>query len=165
MAGGTRTTSRARTTATRSAGSKPSSRSNATQRTKKYPVMQEEQGLLAKAWMGLAHATGAAFRALGPEKLAKDERRDGIPFFLFLLAVLGAVVEWFFVGDPVAMTLDAWTFRGLLGRVACALPVILMAVAVWLFGHPSSVEDNGRIGIGLGILLASVAGICYLWSG
>ncbi|WP_210508834.1 DNA translocase FtsK [Naasia sp. SYSU D00057] len=165
MAGGTRTTSRARTTATRSAGAKPRSRTSTTQRTKKYPVIQEEQGLLAKAWMGLAHATGATFRALGPEKLAKEERRDGVPFLLFVLAVTGAVVEWFFVGEPVAMTLDAWTFGGLFGRVAFALPVVLFIFAIWLFRHPSSVEDNGRIGIGLAILLVSVAGICYLWSG
>ena len=91
MAGGTRTTSRARTTATRSAGSKPRSRSTTPQRTKKYPTIQEEQGLLAKAWMGLAHATGAAFRALGPEKLAKEERRDGIPFLLFVIAELSYI--------------------------------------------------------------------------
>jgi S-DNA-T family DNA segregation ATPase FtsK/SpoIIIE len=165
MAGGTRTTSRARTTATRSAGSKPRSRSTATQRTKKYPAVQEERGLLAKAWTGLAHATGAAVRALGPEKLAREERRDGVPFLLFVLAVAGAVVEWFFVGKPVAMALDAWTFGGLFGRVAFALPVVLFVFAIWLFRHPSSVEDNGRIGIGLGILLISVSGICYLWAG
>ncbi|WP_210478793.1 DNA translocase FtsK [Naasia sp. SYSU D00948] len=165
MAGGPRTTSRARTTAARSTGTKPRSRSTSTQRTKKYPVVQEEQGLLAKAWMGLAHATGAAVRALGPEKLAKEERRDGIPFLLFVLAVVGAIVEWFFVGDPIAMTLDAWTFGGLFGRVAFALPVVLFVFAIWLFRHPSSVEDNGRIGIGLAILLISVSGICYLWAG
>jgi S-DNA-T family DNA segregation ATPase FtsK/SpoIIIE len=163
MAGGTRTTSRARTTATRSTAAKPRSRAT-TQRTKKYPVA-EEQGLLAKAWMALAHATGAAVRALGPETLAKEERRDGIPFLLFVLAIVGAAVEWFFVGKPVAMTLDAWTFGGLFGRVAFALPVVFLAFSIWLFRHPSSVHDNGRLGVGLGILLVSVSGICYLYSG
>lgn len=116
-------------------------------------------------WMGLAHVTGGAARALGPETLSKEERRDGLPFFLVLLAVAGAVVEWFFINEPVAQSLDTWTFGGLFGRVAFALPVILLVFAVWLFRHPSSVHDNTRIGIGLGILLLSVSALCHLFGG
>lgn len=116
-------------------------------------------------WMGLAHVTGGAARALGPETLSKEERRDGLPFFLVLLAVTGAVVEWFFINEPVAQSLDTWTFGGLFGRVAFALPVILLVFAVWLFRHPSSVHDNTRIGIGLAILLLSVSALCHLFGG
>ncbi len=115
--------------------------------------------------MGLAHLTGGAARALGPETLAKEERRDGLPFFLVLLAVSGAIVEWFFINDPVAQTLDAYTFGGLFGRVAFALPVVMLMFAVWLFRHPSSVHDNTRIGIGLGMLLITVSGLCHLFGG
>ena len=97
--------------------------------------------------MGLAHATGAAFRVLGRETLAKDERRDGVPFLLVLLAVAGAIVEWFAVGQEVAIVLNAYTFGGLVGRVAFALPVIMIFFAAWLFRHPASVHDNTRIGI------------------
>ena len=102
---------------------------------------------------------------MGPENMSKDERRDGIPFLLLVLAVAGAVVEWFFVGDPIAMKLDAWTFGGLFGRVAFALPVALFLFAIWLFRHPSSVNDNGRIGIGLALLVVSVSGLCQLFGG
>lgn len=115
--------------------------------------------------MGLAHVTGGAARALGPETLSKEERRDGLPFFLVLLAITGAVVEWFFINEPVAQSLDAWTFGGLFGRVAFALPVILLIFAVWLFRHPSSVHDNTRIGIGVAILLLSVSALCHLFGG
>nr|WP_244857867.1 DNA translocase FtsK [Agromyces archimandritae] len=115
--------------------------------------------------MGLAHLTGGAARALGPETLQKEERRDGGPFFIVLLAVAGAVVEWFFINDPVARTLDAWSFGGLFGRLAFALPVIMLCFAVWLFRHPSSVHDNTRIGIGLGVLLLSIAGLSHLFGG
>ena len=38
--------------------------------------------LLVRAWMGLAHVAGGAARALGPETLQKEERRDGLPFFI-----------------------------------------------------------------------------------
>ncbi len=115
--------------------------------------------------MGLAHLTGGAARALGPETLQKEERRDGLPFFIILLAIVGAVVEWFLINDPVAQALDSWTFGGLFGRVAFALPVVMLLFAVWLFRHPSSVHDNTRIGIGVGLLLLTVSGLCHLFGG
>lgn len=112
--------------------------------------------------MALAHVTGGAFRLLGRETLAKDERRDGVPFFIVVLAVVGTVVEWFFATDPVAVALNAWTFGGLVGRVSFALPVIMIVFAAWLFRHPASVHDNTRIGIGLGLLIASISALCHV---
>jgi len=158
MATSTRSTSRARTSTAR--GNQP---------TKRLPrgkqVVIEDDGPLTKAWLGLAHAAGAGFRLLGKETLAKEERRDGVPFLIFILAVVGAVVEWFNPNDPVAQALDSWTFGLLLGRVAFALPVIMLLFAVWLFRHPSSVHDNGRIGIGTTILIVSVSGLCHIFGG
>ncbi|WP_309619975.1 DNA translocase FtsK 4TM domain-containing protein [Salinibacterium sp.] len=160
MATSTRSTSRARTTP---------ARSRATQATKRLPrakqrqVVVEQDGPLTKAWLGLAHAVGGAFRVLGKETLAKEERRDGVPFLVFLLAVAGAVVEWFNPTDSVAIALDAYTFGGLFGRVAFALPVIMLLFAIWLFRHPSSVHDNGRIGIGVSLLVVTVSGLCHIF--
>ncbi|WP_400993359.1 DNA translocase FtsK 4TM domain-containing protein [Agromyces sp. GXQ0307] len=142
----------------------PAQRSS-TRAARGAPRKSDGPGVLVRAWMGLAHLTGGAARALGPETLAKEERRDGLPFFLVLLAVSGAIVEWFFINDPVAQTLDAYTFGGLFGRVAFALPVVMLMFAVWLFRHPSSVHDNTRIGIGLGMLLITVSGLCHLFGG
>lgn len=115
--------------------------------------------------MALAHAAGGAFRLLGKETLEKDERRDGVPFLIVILAVIGAVVEWFYVTDPVAIALDAYTFGGLFGRVAYALPVIMLLFAIWLFRHPSSVNDNGRIGIGVTLLIVTISALCHLFGG
>ncbi len=162
MASTSRTSSRPRSSSPR--GGATSAKSSArTQPTKKLPAPPSEQpSILAKTWMGLAHLTGGAFRVLGKETLAKDERRDGVPFLIVLLAVVGAVVEWFNPTDPVALALDAYTFGGLVGRVAYALPVIMVLFAAWLFRHPASVHDNTRIGIGLGLLISSVSGLCHI---
>jgi S-DNA-T family DNA segregation ATPase FtsK/SpoIIIE len=135
------------------------------QKTVAFPTQDPKPSLLVRSWMGLAHLTGGAARALSPEILAKEERRDGLPFFLVLLSIAGAVIEWFLINNPVAQTLDAWTFGGLFGRVAYALPVIMLIFAIWLFRKPNSVHDNGRIGIGLTILLVSISGLCHIFGG
>jgi DNA segregation ATPase FtsK/SpoIIIE, S-DNA-T family len=158
-----------RSTSSRARGSASQGRKKPTQKTqatKRYtaptPKVERERGLLASAWLGMAHVVGGAARLFGKEGLAKEERRDGVPFLLVLLAVAGAVVEWFLPTHEVAIALDAWTFGGLFGRVAYALPVIMLLFAVWLFRHPSSVHDNTRLGIGLVLMLTSIAGICAL---
>ena len=165
MATSTRSTStRARTSgSSRSSSSRSSSRGP--QGTKKLPVAQEKPGLLTAAWMGLAHVVGGAARLFGKEGLAKEERRDGVPFLFFLLAIATAFVEWFAPASDVARALDNFGFGGLLGRVAFALPVILLVLAVWLFRHPSSVHDNGRIGVGLVLLITSLAALCQVFGG
>ena len=118
-----------------------------------------------RAWMGLAHATGAAARVFGREELAKDARRDGVPFFLTLLAVAGAVIEWFLPTNQVAQAISAYSIGGLFGQVAVALPVVFVLLALWMFRHPASVNDNGRVGVGLTMLLISVAAVCHAMLG
>ena len=173
MATSTRSNGRASGTPSRGSGSRtaptkklPAATTKASAASKKAAAAAPTgPNLLVRAWMGLAHVAGGAARALGPETLQKEERRDGLPFFIVVLAISGAVVEWFFINEPIAQTLDSWTFGGLFGRVAFALPVVMLLFAVWLFRHPSSVHDNTRIGIGLGVLLLSVSALCHIFGG
>ncbi|WP_395639155.1 DNA translocase FtsK [Pseudolysinimonas sp.] len=168
MATGTRSSNaRARQTPRTQTSRARSTTSAATKRYPKgrSPAKTEEPGILSSLWMGLAHAVGGGARLFGKETLAPDERRDGVPFLLIVLAIGGAIVEWFNPSHEVAIALDAYTFGGLFGRVAFALPVIMLVFAVWLFRHPSSVHDNGRLGIGLALLLTSVSGLSHLFGG
>ncbi|MFT4229944.1 MAG: DNA translocase FtsK 4TM domain-containing protein [Microbacterium sp.] len=158
------------TKGTRAPSSGASSRSSGGSRKaepapKRYVDEADRPPLAARAWMGLAHGVGGMFRAFGPETLEKDQRRDGFPFLLVLLAVAGAVVEWFFIGDELAKAISAYTAGALVGRVAFILPVLLLILAGWLFRHPSSVHDNGRIGIGFGLFTITIAGFCHVAGG
>lgn len=132
---------------------------------KKYIDDADRPALIVRAWIGLAHGVGGLFRAFGPESLEKDQRRDGFPLLLVLLACLGAVNEWFFIGNEVAQNVSAYTVGLLVGRMAFLMPVLLLILAGWLFRHPSSVHDNGRIGIGFGLFVVSIAGICHVAGG
>lgn len=169
MAGGTKSTTRSRaSSSSRGSGTRGTSRTQAT--TKKLPQAAptpvfREQNPLVTFWLAMAHGVGAMFRLLGQETLEKDQRRDGFPFLLFVLAIAGAVVEWLNPTNSVSVALDAYTFGGLFGRLAFALPVIMVVFAGWLFRHPASVHDNTRIGIGLGLLLVSIASLCHVFGG
>lgn len=132
---------------------------------KRYVNEPDKPPVAARAWLGLAHATGGLFRAFGPETLEKDQRRDGFPFLLVLLAIAGAVNEWFFIGSEVAATISAYSVGGLLGREAFVLPVLLLLLAGWMFRHPSSVHDNGRVGIGFAVIILTIAGFCHVAGG
>ena len=132
---------------------------------KKYIDDIDRPPLAVRAWVGLAHGVGGLFRAFGPEVLEKDQRRDGFPFLLVILACLGAIDEWFFIGNEIAQNISAFTVGGLIGRTAFLMPVLLLILAGWLFRHPSSVHDNGRIGIGFGLFVVSIAGICHVAGG
>lgn len=144
--------------------SPPSRKPGAT--TKRLPqTPKSELGHpLVRFYLFLAHATGSLARALSPEKIAKEDRRDGLPFFMVLLGVLGVVFSWFLIGEAWAKTLHEWTFGLLFGPVAFSLPVVMVIFAIYLMRHPSTVKDNSRIGVGLFLLLITVAGFFHLFS-
>ncbi len=117
---------------------------------------------LVTGWLVVAGWVGSLFRLLGAEDLPKEDRRDGVPFALVLFAVVGIIIAWFNVNQVWAQTLDTYTVAGFFGRLAFALPVILLVFAGWLFRHPSSVYNNGRVGVGLALMLTSISGMSHL---
>lgn len=120
-------------------------------------------GLLVAIYMFFAHIVGAAARALSPDKIAKEDRRDGLPFFIFLLGVAGAVFNWFLVNLEWTRALNSYTFGLLFGLVSFGLPMVMAIFSIYLMRHPSTVRDNGRIGIGLFLLIVSISGFFHLF--
>ncbi len=131
-------------------------------RTRRPASGGNPQNLATRIYMVLAHAVGAAARALSPDQIAKEDRRDGIPFFMFLLGIAGAVFSWFLINEGWALGLHVVTFGLLFGKLALALPVVMVVFAIYLMRHPSTSKDNGRIGMGLFLLLVSISGFFHL---
>jgi S-DNA-T family DNA segregation ATPase FtsK/SpoIIIE len=115
--------------------------------------------------MGLAHAAGATFRLFLSDKVDKDDRRDGLPFFLLVLAVVGATVEWFVPSVEWVRLVEESTVGGLFGRIAYGLPVVLVLFAAWLFRHPTIDADNRRIAVGLGLFVLSCSALAHIAGG
>lgn len=113
--------------------------------------------------MFFAHAVGAGARALSPEKINREDRRDGLPFFLFLLGIIGAIFGWVLIKQDWAHGIHVWTMGALFGRLAFGLPVIMIIFALYLMRHPSTTRDNGRIGIGLFLFTVSLSGFFHIF--
>jgi len=119
---------------------------------------------LVRFYLFLAHGFGGAARALSPDQIEKSDRRDGFPFFMAILGVLGIVFGWFLIQESWAQTLNSWTFGLLFGPVSSGLPVVMIIFAIFLARHPSTVRDNSRIGVGLFLMLITVSGFFHLFS-
>jgi S-DNA-T family DNA segregation ATPase FtsK/SpoIIIE len=114
--------------------------------------------------LALAHGFGGAARALSPDQISKEDRRDGFPFFMAILGILGITFGWFLIQESWAQTLNAWSFGLLFGPVSFGLPVVMVIFAIFLARHPSTVQDNSRIGVGLFLMLITVSGFFHLFS-
>ena len=129
------------------------------------PVTTPYESRLNNVLGAMAHAVGSVFRLFPDEPVHPDDRRDGVPFVLFLLAVGGIVIEWFNYGVGWATTTALFTVSGFLGRVSFAMPIVLLMLAMRLFRHPTTTSDNTRIGVGVVMWLMSIAAISHLAAG
>ncbi|MEY3934550.1 MAG: hypothetical protein RLZZ606_1149 [Actinomycetota bacterium] len=150
--------------------SKPRSRPTAGRPKAKQQARDSEHNWFVRSifWFYLAGAATIGFlaRSFSAEKVAKDDRRDGPPFLLFLLGVVGAIVTWFFAGEPgtIATTLNDYTGGLLFGQLSVALPVFMIVFSMYLMRHPSTIKDNSRVGLGWVVLLISVSGFFHLFN-
>jgi len=155
-----------RPASSRSAKKPVTSGSAATARRSSKPASQNSNlgATLSAGYLGVAHFFGGIIRAFSTEKLAKEDRRDGAPFFLLLLSISGAANAWFLIGEPWALALHNFTFGMLFGLVAYALPVVFFGYALYLFRHPASVKDSSRFALGFWLLLSVISGFFHVFS-
>ncbi|QZN87557.1 DNA translocase FtsK [Cellulomonas sp. C5510] len=117
-------------------------------------------------WMGCAHVVGGAARRIGHGARDLDPalRRDGAAFFLLALAIVVAAREWWgldgMAGDAVHVVV-----AGTFGRVAAAVPVVLVGIAVRLMRHPDRNQANSRITIGLTAITLAACGLVHVQQG
>jgi len=115
--------------------------------------------------MFLAHGMGSLIRTFSTEKLADSDRRDGAPFLLFILSVLGAIFAWFLIDVDAAQQVHNFTFGLLFGAVARVFPVLLLLYAIYLFRSPASIRDSSRFAAGFWLFLATISAFFHIFGG
>jgi len=119
---------------------------------------------LERFYIALSHLVGGAVRAFGSNKLAPEDRRDGAPFFLFLISVFGALFAWFLIQEPWAKWLHDFSFGMLFGLMAYGLPVVFFGYAIYLFRNPATVRDGSRFGLGFWLFLSVISGFFHVFT-
>ena len=171
-----------RTSPSRAASTKSSSSKGATGRattskksqgTRSSAEQQPDRGNILGAalrglWLALATPVAAAARGVGTQiRIHPDDRRDGAGMVFLLLALLTAVVDWWGLRHE-----DHWfagavhsTTAGTFGWASAVLPAVLLITAIRYFRHPQEHESNGRVAIGLALILGASAGMAHLVHG
>ena len=122
--------------------------------------------VLASAWLGVAHAVGGEYAAIGhtARDLDPEHRRDGAGLFLVGLAlVVAAAVWWQLPGDIGDFTRTV--VAGSVGLLAWFVPLLLCFVAWRNLRDPERNGPPGRQVIGWGALLFGVLGIVHIANG
>jgi S-DNA-T family DNA segregation ATPase FtsK/SpoIIIE len=125
--------------------------------------------VLRGLWMGLAHALGWAFRAVGrhaasARDLDEAHQRDGAGLLTFGLFLLLTVAVWFSSGGVVGSDVDFFA-RLLFGAAAILLPVILLINAIRMMRSTTTEEHRGRGVVGWTCLIVGVSGLINLRAG
>jgi len=113
--------------------------------------------------MGVSHLAGGAVRRVGTSArdLEPEHRRDGVGFTLIGLAVIVASREWWSFPGVVGDVIHA-IVAGTLGRVAYALPLVLLALGLRLLRAPEDSAATNRIVVGTTALTFAACGIAHL---
>ena len=115
--------------------------------------------------MGMARVVASGVRTFGHDvNPDRDLRRDGSGFFLLLLALAVATVEWWALTGTAADIVHA-AAGGTFGWMALLVPFMLGIGAVRLFRYPERHRANNRIAIGQLVILFSGSGIAHLVGG
>ena len=121
---------------------------------------------VSSTWSALAKALGSSIRFLarGAKDLDPAHRRDGAGLLVLILAMAALVGTWF-KSESILSDLLYAIFYGAFGKIGFFAPIILGYFAVRIFRKPDESKSNGRIVIGILILLISSTGFVHFISG
>ncbi|WP_435199131.1 DNA translocase FtsK [Janibacter sp. GS2] len=116
-----------------------------------------------RTWMGVAHATGSGVRRMGhgASQIEPEHRRDGLGFLALALALVVAVREWWGLSGLFGDLVHA-VFAGTFGRVAYALPIVLVLLGVRLLRTPGDDAADARLGFGTAMALFAASGLTHI---
>ncbi|MEO7446862.1 MAG: DNA translocase FtsK 4TM domain-containing protein, partial [Humibacillus sp.] len=123
-------------------------------------------GAVRSTWMGVSHLAGGAVRRVGTTAadLEPEHRRDGLGFALIALAVVVAAREWWGVSGVFGQVVHA-VVAGTFGRVAYAVPLVLLALGLRLLRAPRDDGSTSRIMVGTIALTFAACGLSHLADG
>jgi S-DNA-T family DNA segregation ATPase FtsK/SpoIIIE len=118
---------------------------------------------IAAVWVGIGHLLGGIVRRLGhgARDLDPAHRRDGLGLVVVGLAVLVAFAVWWDVTSGLGGFVGS-IVTGALGRLDWLLPLLLLGLAWRILRHPDESAATGRVVIGWGALVLSVAGLVHV---
>ena len=116
--------------------------------------------------MGLAHATGGTVRKVSHagQDLEPEHRRDGAGLLLIVLAVVVAAREWWGLAGIVGNVTHA-VAAGTFGRVAYALPIVLLLFGLHLWRTPREHPATNRMAVGTALLAFASCGVVHVAAG
>jgi S-DNA-T family DNA segregation ATPase FtsK/SpoIIIE len=120
-------------------------------------------GAVRSTWMGVSHLAGGAVRRVGSTAadLEPEHRRDGLGFALIALAVVVAAREWWGVSGVFGQVVHA-IVAGTFGRVAYAIPLVLLALGLRLLRAPRDDGSTSRIVVGTIALTLAACGLSHI---
>ena len=121
---------------------------------------------LSFVWRFIAKTIGSSVRFLarGARELDPAHQRDGIAFFILILALIATAGTWFHADNIVSRALFSLIFGGF-GRVGFVAPLVLLYFAFKLFRTPEDKKAIGRVIVGTSALLISSTGLAHLLNG
>mgnify|MGYP006194843565 CR=1 FL=1 len=117
-------------------------------------------------WRLIAKAIGSSIRFIfrSSKELDPDHQRDGVAFFLLILALVSAAGVWFDLSNLVGRATYSFLFGGV-GILANLVPVIFVFFAFRLFKSTDDSGDIGRVSIGTLLIVISTTALAHIANG
>jgi S-DNA-T family DNA segregation ATPase FtsK/SpoIIIE len=117
-------------------------------------------------WRFIAKILGNGIRFIfrSSKELDPAHRRDGVAFFLFILALIFSAGIWFNLENFLGKATYSFLF-GAVGQLAYLVPLIFVYFAYRIFRSPDETGDTGRITIGTLLILISTTSLIHIING